>query len=691
MTTLLLDHLWQSTLFVLGVALLSLLFRKNGADVRYRLWLAASVKFLVPFSLLTFAGNQIGLGAAPGPGPGHFHRWVEVTMTPASARTTSAAPESNPGKQQEAPSANGVGTVVPPPTTEGANREFAIPGWLLPAWLAGSVFVLLLWLSRWLGLRRLVAEAKPRTDIATGFPVPVLESASSMEPGIAGIFRPVLLLPRGIAGRLSPPQLRAVLEHELVHWRRRDNLTASIHMLVEALFWFHPLVWWIGARLIREREQACDEAVLRHTHHPLDYAEGILNVCQYYCASPRPSAAISGGDLRMRIQRITANLAPEGVGMSKKLLLTGLVLAITAGPLILGGRAATQAAQPSGTLRGTDHPAVEALYQEALREREVSIMVMDPRDAGWMREAFAKTFPGVRLRVMSGLGHLPMVIADAESGRPTLDVVLTSLMEVHALGANGLLATNDWAAFDIPGSRVRLDGRFADTNNIVFTLAYDERRVGKTVAAIPTRWRDLLDPSYRGIMSTNPFVMTRISAGLGLSWGAEEAERFAQELTGSQDVLNRFGDALPMFLDENADRVFYLGMASTVTEQWESQELPTGYVMPEPVIMEQQGSAVLANAPHPSAARLLAGWLASDEARAIRSRESQSADLLPGSGDPLAQKLHARNVEIVYDTPENVAQRLRLAEAFNPIFYGPGSYNPYRRLPVSPLLLPERP
>ena len=44
--------------------------------------------------------------------------------------------------------------------------------------------------------------------------------------------------------------------------RRRDNLTAAMHMLVEALFWFHQLVWWIGARLVATREQACDEHVV---------------------------------------------------------------------------------------------------------------------------------------------------------------------------------------------------------------------------------------------------------------------------------------------------------------------------------------------------------------------------------------------------------------------------------------------
>src|SRR5262245_21978052 len=53
------NHLWQSTLFVVVVWVLSLVLRKNRAAVRHRLWIAASVKFLTPFSLLAEIGGYI--------------------------------------------------------------------------------------------------------------------------------------------------------------------------------------------------------------------------------------------------------------------------------------------------------------------------------------------------------------------------------------------------------------------------------------------------------------------------------------------------------------------------------------------------------------------------------------------------------------------------------------------------------
>jgi bla regulator protein blaR1 len=66
--------------------------------------------------------------------------------------------------------------------------------------------------------------------------------------------------------------LDAIITHELCHRRRRDNMAAAVHMLVQVVFWFHPLVWWIGARLLGERECACDEEVLRLGNDAQAYA-----------------------------------------------------------------------------------------------------------------------------------------------------------------------------------------------------------------------------------------------------------------------------------------------------------------------------------------------------------------------------------------------------------------------------------
>ena len=54
------NHLWQSTLFVGAAGSLTLALRKNPARVRHWVWVAASVKFLVPFSMLIAIGGPAG-------------------------------------------------------------------------------------------------------------------------------------------------------------------------------------------------------------------------------------------------------------------------------------------------------------------------------------------------------------------------------------------------------------------------------------------------------------------------------------------------------------------------------------------------------------------------------------------------------------------------------------------------------
>jgi uncharacterized protein (TIGR03435 family) len=158
-----------------------------------------------------------------------------------------------------------------------------------------------------------------------------------VEPGVFGIRHPVLLLPEGIADRLTPAQLEAVLAHEMCHVRRCDNLTAAIHLIVEALFWFHPLVWWIRGRLVEERERACDEDVLQLGGEPQVYAEAIRNVCNYYLKSPVVCVSgITGPDLKKRIDTIMAHHLAQNLNRTSKLLLATAGITAVVMPIAIG-------------------------------------------------------------------------------------------------------------------------------------------------------------------------------------------------------------------------------------------------------------------------------------------------------------------------------------------------------------------
>jgi beta-lactamase regulating signal transducer with metallopeptidase domain len=317
--TTLLDHLWQSTLFALPLGALALLLRRHAASVRFWLWFAASVKFLVPFWVLMAMGAAVTLPVAPVLPGGPTLEVLQDT----------AAPFTN------APAAS----VVP----EGTTNWIMV---LIGMWAAGTLLALLIWGMRWLELRALVKAARP---VAISAPLPVLTSPAPIEPGVIGIFRPVLMLPDGIQARLSPQEMDAILAHELCHFRRRDNLTAAIHMLVESLFWFHPLVWRLGCRLMSERERACDEAVLAAGNDPRVFAQGILNVCRFTIQAPQACAsALSGANLRMRIETILANRPARRLGRGQKFGLS-ILAALSLLLLVLAGREQATEAVPDAT------------------------------------------------------------------------------------------------------------------------------------------------------------------------------------------------------------------------------------------------------------------------------------------------------------------------------------------------------
>jgi hypothetical protein len=181
-----------------------------------------------------------------------------------------------------------------------------------------------------------------------------------LEPAVVGILRPVLLIPQGIEQRLTPEQVSAVLAHERCHVAWRDNLAAAVHILVEALFWFHPLIWWLGKRLVAEREQACDEQVLADGHLPENYAEGILRVCEHYLESSLACAAgVSGANLRQRIEAIMNNRLIERLNGIQKLVMTVAASAAIVVPLAAGVLSAPRA-YAQGQAENAAEPDVSA-------------------------------------------------------------------------------------------------------------------------------------------------------------------------------------------------------------------------------------------------------------------------------------------------------------------------------------------
>ena len=301
------NHLWQSTLFAVAAGLLTLTLRKHRAGARYWLWLAASVKFLIPFSLLAAAGCLMHL--------------VRATEAPNAGTHLAIEEISRPFTQPAA---------VARAATLNVSVDHLIPIFIA-VWVVGFLTVLLFWYARWRRISVAIQESEPlhegrewealrRVENSGGLraQIEMLLSRASLEPGIFGVVKPVMVWPQGISAHLDDAHMEAILAHELRHVRRRDNLAAAMHMVVEAIFWFHPLVWWLGARLVEERERACDEEVLELGSERQVYAESILKVCEFCVGSPLACVSgVTGADLKKRIVHIMTK------GVVRKLILAG--------------------------------------------------------------------------------------------------------------------------------------------------------------------------------------------------------------------------------------------------------------------------------------------------------------------------------------------------------------------------------
>jgi bla regulator protein blaR1 len=305
------NHLWQSTLFAGVAGLVTLVLRKNAARVRHWVWMAASVKFLVPFSLLIALGSHVHWRTMPGTTPTNF----SIVMDQVSQPFT--------GPMALSPSfATTLATTSPLPLV------------LLTMWAIGLIGIACSWWVRW---RRVSTAVRAGSSVELGLSIRAISSPSFLEPGVFGIFRPVLLLPEGIFEYLSPDQWKSVIAHELCHVRHRDNLIGAVQMFVETLFWFHPLVWWIGKRIFQEREISCDEEVLRMGSEPRTYAQGILKVCELYLESPVTCVAgVSGSNLRRRIEAIISHRIVDELTQRKKMLLYAVGMMVMAGPIAVG-------------------------------------------------------------------------------------------------------------------------------------------------------------------------------------------------------------------------------------------------------------------------------------------------------------------------------------------------------------------
>ncbi len=279
----------RTALIAAGTAVVLWLLRIRTASVRHAAWTAVIVAML---ALPVLLGARVRMSLpvlAPAPaettvkGPGS----VITPLSPASA---------SPVVPDVAGSTDSQGDSSRPAGSETATIDWRLP--LIGIYLAGVSLFLLRLLIGTIEANRLRRQARLVEDRLT--------SDRCVTPITVGWLTPMLILPPGW-DRWSPEQLTVVLTHEREHARRRDPLTQWLALLNRAVFWFHPLAWWLERRVATLAEEACDAAVIAAGHSPQHYSECLLEMAR--------TVARAHGRVRL------VGMAMPGSGLSERLRL----------------------------------------------------------------------------------------------------------------------------------------------------------------------------------------------------------------------------------------------------------------------------------------------------------------------------------------------------------------------------------
>ena len=354
----LLHSLWQGALVAAVLAGALLLLRRQCAEVRYVASAGALVVVValagITFGLYFSAGTGQRVLAGSGPAEAGQHQLASERH----AATGGAAPVRNArsGAAEKAPPAAQAAAVTETVPTA-APAEWLATGLryfdrhlplLVVAWLLGLLAMSLRLLGGLLYVQRLrryrvrplaaawqerLAVLAARSGLRR--PVALLESALVRVPLVVGHVRPVILLPLGAVAGLSPAYLEAILAHELAHVLRRDYLVNFLQTVAEALFFYHPAVWFMASCVRTERENCCDDtATALVGGDPLRLARALTALAEWSHSAVVPSAprlalAAVGrrGALLGRVHRLVLR-RPAPPTLAEGLL---------AGALVLGG------------------------------------------------------------------------------------------------------------------------------------------------------------------------------------------------------------------------------------------------------------------------------------------------------------------------------------------------------------------
>jgi beta-lactamase regulating signal transducer with metallopeptidase domain len=362
----------KATALVGLAALVQILFlRRASAAARHLVWIGALAGLLLlPLVSRMLPAWPVAVRVLSLPGPEATRLQPRGEGTPFATAPESLAPEA-------ASTAPGIDTAAATSTAIAGPRSlfYAIA---VSVYAAGIVVLLISWFAQRWQLGRFIRHATVIDDqawirlfsdcsraIGVSRSVGLLKSRERNVPLAFGTRRPAIVVPT-IAETWDEDRRRAVLLHELAHVARFDCLLHSLALAACAMYWFHPVVWWIAKRVRVERELACDDRVIAAGTEPREYASHLLEIAYSFGGHRAPALAVCMARPRQLEGRMLAALdaARNRHLPSTRVRIAGAALVV----VVLAGLAA---ARPVVTTADEPAPVSERQWPRPSDAREV--------------------------------------------------------------------------------------------------------------------------------------------------------------------------------------------------------------------------------------------------------------------------------------------------------------------------------
>jgi beta-lactamase regulating signal transducer with metallopeptidase domain len=328
----LLNDLWQGVALTMLVWVALQMMRGTNAATRYGIWLATLLAVVLLPLITGLSFNGVPAGGSPDAGVRRsavVAAELQAAPSPRADRSwrrgeSYAVPEvraggSDHGVQQE--DVSGVAQLRPARTVSPVQLQFGqwaaaiFAGWLLAACVMSGRIV-----AGFCALRRLKRRGAPlgpgyQARLARLLALRPIRRAVSLRrsrdislPVVAGLKNATILLPERLLSDLTGDECDHIVLHELAHIGRWDDWTRLAQRLAEAIFFFHPAVWWIGRRMNLEREIACDDWVVAATGARRSYAACLAKLVELNTGEQEvmlaPGIAAPGRQISRRIEML---------------------------------------------------------------------------------------------------------------------------------------------------------------------------------------------------------------------------------------------------------------------------------------------------------------------------------------------------------------------------------------------------